>query len=49
MKSRPLPVTRAEFEDRAELYTLLRDIEEFIKIKVDFSMMLSDIKERKLP
>lgn len=37
MKSKPLPVTREEFEDRAELYTLLRDIEEFIKIKSDFS------------
>ncbi len=49
MKSKPLPVTRAEFEDRAELYTLLRDIEEFIKIKVDFSAMLPDVKERKLP
>lgn len=37
MKSKPLPVTREEFEDRAQLYTLLRDIEEFIKIKWDFS------------
>lgn len=36
MKSKPLPVTRQEFEDRAGLYTLLRDIEEFIKIKSDF-------------
>lgn len=36
MKSKPLPVTREEFEDRAALYTLLRDIEEFIKIKWDF-------------
>lgn len=36
MKSRPLPVTREEFEDRAGLYTLLRDIEEFIRIKANF-------------
>lgn len=49
MKSRPLPITREEFEDRAELYTLLRDIEEFIKIKVDFSALVSDIKEGKQP
>lgn len=49
MKSRPLPVTREEFEDRAELYTLLRDIEEFIKIKVDFSALIFDVKESKLP
>lgn len=40
MKSRPLPITREEFEDRAQLYALLRDIEEFIKIKVDFSEKL---------
>ena len=37
MKSRPLPVTREEFEDRAQLYTLLRDIEEFLQIKADFA------------
>lgn len=36
MKSKPLPVTRAEFEDRAKLYGLLRDIEEFLKIKQKF-------------
>lgn len=36
MKSLPLPVERAEFEDRAELYTLLRYMEEFILIKKDF-------------
>ena len=30
MKNRPLPQTRQEFEDRAELFTLLELIEEFI-------------------
>lgn len=37
MKSRPLPVERKEFEDRAELYSLLRRIEEFIELKLEFS------------
>jgi uncharacterized membrane protein YgaE (UPF0421/DUF939 family) len=36
MKSKPLPVERAEFEDRARLFYLLRYIEEFIQIKIDF-------------
>lgn len=36
MKSAPLPVERAEFEDRARLYTLLREIEEFLVIKKEF-------------
>ncbi|MBP2623629.1 aromatic acid exporter family protein [Streptococcus oricebi] len=33
---RPLPQTRAEFESRAQLFQLLRDMERFIQIKVDF-------------
>lgn len=37
MKSKPLPTKRLEFEDRARLFALLRDIEEFIQIKVEFS------------
>lgn len=37
MKSQPLPVARKEFEDRAKLYGLLRSIEEFIQIKIDFA------------
>ena len=37
MKSQPLPVERKEFEDRAKLYGLLRNIEEFIQIKIDFA------------
>lgn len=37
MKSKPLPTERAEFEDRARLFTLLRHMEEFITIKVEFA------------
>lgn len=37
MKIRPLPVERKEFEDRAELYTLLRRIEEFLVLKLEFA------------
>lgn len=36
MKSQPLPVTREEFEDRAKLYSLMRSIEEFVNIKINF-------------
>lgn len=37
MKSKPLPTDRKEFEDRAMLYNLLRKIEEFINLKIEFS------------
>ena len=37
MKSKPLPVERKEFEDRARLFGLMRDMEEFIRIKVEFA------------
>lgn len=43
MKSKPLPIERIEFEDRAKLFTLLRYIEEFIEIKVDFSEKYSEL------
>lgn len=36
MKSKPLPVTRSEFEDRAKLFILLRHIEEFLTLKLEF-------------
>lgn len=36
MKSRPLPTERKEFENRARLFVLMRNIEEFIQIKTDF-------------
>lgn len=35
-RERPLPKTRAEFETRSTLLQLLRDLETFIQIKVDF-------------
>lgn len=37
MKSKPLPVERKEFEDRAMLFNLLRKIEEFVTLKIEFS------------
>jgi len=37
MKQAPLPTERVEFEDRARLFYLLRYIEEFIQIKIDFA------------
>lgn len=36
MKSKPLPKERAEFEDRARCFCLLRYMEEFLEIKVEF-------------
>lgn len=36
MRARPLPIERKEFEDRAMLYMLLRKIEEFIQLKIEF-------------
>ena len=37
MKSKPLPAERKEFEDRARLFCLMREMEEFIRIKVEFA------------
>jgi len=37
MKRRPLPVERLEFENRARLFVVMRNMEEFIQIKTDFS------------
>ncbi len=37
MKSRPLPVTREEFEDRARLFSLMSSMEEFLHIKETFA------------
>ena len=36
MKAVPLPETRAEFEDRANLFTLLERLQEFLEIKYSF-------------
>ncbi len=37
MRSRPLPVERKEFEDRARLFVLMRSIEELIEIEQEFA------------
>ena len=37
MKRHPLPKDRKEFEDRAKLYGMLRHMEEFIRLKIEFS------------
>ncbi len=37
MKSQPLPMTREEFEDRARLFSLLCNLEEFLQIKAEFA------------
>ncbi len=42
MKKEPLPAERKEFEDRAKLFELLRQIEEFINIKIDFSQKYAE-------
>ncbi|MBE5946681.1 MAG: hypothetical protein E7259_07070 [Lachnospiraceae bacterium] len=39
MKEKPLPEERKEFEDRAMLYMMLRKIEEFINLKLEFSQL----------
>ena len=36
MKAQALPVNRQEFEDRARLFNLMRKIEEFVHIKMEF-------------
>lgn len=42
-KEAPLPVTRDEFEHRAELFQYLNDLEYFIKIKSSFMVMYGEI------
>ncbi len=37
MKRRPLPTKRIEFENRARLFVVMRNIEEFIQIKMEFA------------
>lgn len=41
MKNEPLPTTRAEFEDRAILYKILCDLEEFLQLKKHFITALT--------
>ncbi len=45
MRSRPLPVTRKEFEDRARLFALMRSIEELIQIKMEFDGRFAQLPE----
>lgn len=47
MKTEPLPVTREEFENRALLYHILMDLEEFLLYKKEFVESL-DERQRKL-
>lgn len=42
MKSQTLPENRQEFEDRAILFHLMREIEEFVQIKMEFSEKLKE-------
>ncbi len=48
MKSKPLPTERLEFEDRARLYCLLRYLEEFISIKIEFAEKMEFANEIEL-
>lgn len=50
MKAQPLPVERKEFENRAMLFSLMRKIEEFVLLKIEFSEKFSEssnIKQKK--
>lgn len=45
MKNEPLPEKRSEFEDRAQLFSLLRLLEEFLLVKAEFADRYIDNKE----
>lgn len=47
MKESSLPVTREEFEDRALLYSILMDLEYFLRLKKDFADALTEEQIRK--
>ena len=42
MKNGPLPQTRIEFEDRANLFILMERLKEFLQIKHDFMIAQSN-------
>ena len=42
MKNVPLPQTRTEFESRANLFTLMERLKEFLQIKRNFMLSISD-------
>ena len=46
MQEEPLPLTREEFENRAMLFHILMDLEEFLKAKKQFVEMLDEKKLR---
>lgn len=45
MDDQPLPVNREEFEDRARLFALMREMEEFIYIKANFAQNVTKISK----
>lgn len=47
MKDSPLPVTREEFEDRAQLYSILMDLDYFLQLKKNFADALTKEQVRK--
>lgn len=47
MREQPLPQTRPEFENRALLYRVLYDLEDFLQLKADFAAALSDQERRR--
>ncbi|MBD5521888.1 MAG: hypothetical protein HDR03_11845 [Lachnospiraceae bacterium] len=47
MKDSPLPVTREEFEERAILYSILMDLERFLKLKKNFVDALTEEQIRR--
>lgn len=42
MKNVPLPQTRTEFEDRANLFTLMERLKDFLQIKRNFMLSIND-------
>ena len=47
MRSEPLPQSRAEFENRALLYRVLHDLEDFLQLKADFAAALTQEERRR--
>ena len=44
MRDEPLPQSRTEFENRALLYRVLYDLEDFLQLKADFAATLTDLE-----
>ncbi len=43
VKEMPLPVNRSEFEDRARLFAIMRGLEEFLKLKREYVIMMAKL------